>query len=97
METMKLQKRVPVSAMLDPRIVFPAIGSSFVKLDPRLMVKLLIYGYANGITSSRKLERATYRDVAVRMLCADQHPDYRSIARFRKRHWRRWASCSCRR
>jgi transposase len=54
--------------------------------DPRLMVKLLIYGYANGVMSSRKLERATYRDVAVRMLCADQHPDYRSIARFRKRH-----------
>jgi len=54
--------------------------------DPRLMVKLLIYGYANGVMSSRKLERASYRDVAVRMLCADQHPDYRSIARFRKRH-----------
>ena len=54
--------------------------------DPRLMVKLLIYGYANGVVSSRKLERAAYRDVAVRMLCADQHPDYRSIARFRARH-----------
>lgn len=54
--------------------------------DPRLMVKLLVYGYANGVMSSRKLEAATYRDVAVRMLCADQHPDYRSIARFRKRH-----------
>ena len=54
--------------------------------DPRLMVKLLVYGYANGVCSSRKLERATYRDVAVRMLCADQHPDYRSIARFRARH-----------
>jgi transposase len=54
--------------------------------DPRLMVKLLVYGYANAIVSSRKLERATYRDVAVRMLCADQHPDYRSIARFRARH-----------
>jgi transposase len=54
--------------------------------DPRLMVKLLVYGYASGVMSSRKLERATYRDVAVRMLCADQHPDYRSIARFRKRH-----------
>jgi len=54
--------------------------------DPRLMVKLLVYGYANGIVSSRKLERASYRDVAVRMLCADQHPDYRSIARFRARH-----------
>ncbi|MBA2644700.1 MAG: IS1182 family transposase [Solirubrobacterales bacterium] len=58
----------------------------FPPYDPRLMVKLLIYGYANGVMSSRKLERATYRDVAVRMLCADQHPDYRSIARFRKRH-----------
>src|SRR3989442_3598740 len=58
----------------------------FPPYDPRLMVKLLVYGYANGVCSSRKLERATYRDVAVRMLCADQHPDYRSIARFRKRH-----------
>lgn len=54
--------------------------------DPRLMLKLLIYGYATGVVSSRKLEAATYRDVAVRMLCADQHPDYRSIARFRRRH-----------
>jgi transposase len=58
----------------------------FPPYDPRLMVKLLVYGYANGLVSSRKLERATYRDVAVRMLCADQHPDYRSIARFRARH-----------
>jgi transposase len=58
----------------------------FPPYDPRLMVKLLVYGYANGVVSSRKLERATYRDVAVRMLCADQHPDHRSIARFRRRH-----------
>jgi transposase len=58
----------------------------FPPYDPRLMVKLLIYGYANGICSSRKLERATYRDVAIRMLCAGQQPDYRSIARFRARH-----------
>lgn len=40
METLKLQKRVPVSAMLDPKIVVPAIGSAFVKLDPRVMVKI---------------------------------------------------------
>ena len=39
METMKLQKAVPASAMLDPKIVVPAIGSAFVKLDPRLMIK----------------------------------------------------------
>src|ERR1700676_2673617 len=40
METLKLQKRAaPVSTMLDPKIVIPAIGSAFVKLDPRLMMK----------------------------------------------------------
>jgi transposase/IS5 family transposase len=61
-------------------------GCGFPPYDPRLLVKLLLYGYANGVMSSRKLERATFRDVAARMLCADQHPDFRSIARFRKRH-----------
>ena len=39
METMKLQKRVTASAMLDPKIVVPAIWAAFAKLDPRLMVK----------------------------------------------------------
>jgi K+-transporting ATPase ATPase B chain len=39
METLKLQKRTPVSAMFDPKIVVPAIGASFTKLDPRVMVK----------------------------------------------------------
>ena len=58
----------------------------FPPYDPRLMVKLLLYGYANGVISSRRLEAATYRDVAVRILCAGQHPDFCSIARFRKRH-----------
>ena len=58
----------------------------FPPYDPRLMVKLLIYGYATGTPSSRKLEERTYSDVAVRLLCANQHPDFRPIARFRKRH-----------
>jgi transposase len=58
----------------------------FPPYDPRLMVKVLVYGYAVGVTSSRKLERATYEDVAVRMLCADQHPDFRSVGRFRVRN-----------
>src|ERR1700743_228871 len=39
METMKLQKRAPVSAMLDPKIVVPALVASVTKLDPRLMIK----------------------------------------------------------
>src|SRR3977135_2381072 len=39
MEVVKMNKRMPVSAMLDPKIVMPAIGSAFAKLDPRLMIK----------------------------------------------------------
>ena len=39
METMKLQKRASVSAMLDPKIVLPAIRASLTKLDPRVMLK----------------------------------------------------------
>jgi transposase len=76
------------SGALDLSAIYAAYEEErgFPPYDPRLMVKLLIYGYASGVMSSRKLERATYRDVAVRMLCADQHPDYRSIARFRARH-----------
>src|SRR5262245_62374096 len=39
METSQLRKRMPVSALLDPKIVMPAIGSAFVKLNPRTMMK----------------------------------------------------------
>jgi len=76
------------SGALDLSAIYAAYKDErgYPPYDPRLMVKLLVYGYANGVVSSRKLERATYRDLAVRMLCADQHPGYRSIARFRARH-----------
>jgi transposase len=53
---------------------------------PVMMVKLLLYGYCTGVPSSRKIEQATYRDVAFRVLAGDQHPDHDSIAEFRKRH-----------
>src|SRR5260221_3076845 len=39
METLIIRKRMPVSALLDPKIVMPAIGSAFVKLDPRTLIK----------------------------------------------------------
>src|ERR1700681_3452867 len=39
METSNIRKRMPVSALLDPKIVMPAIGSAFVKLDPRTLIK----------------------------------------------------------
>ncbi len=55
-------------------------------LDPKMMVKLLIYGYATGTPSSRKLEERTTSDVAVRFLCANQHPHFTSICRFRRIH-----------
>jgi transposase len=53
---------------------------------PAMMVKLLLYAYCIGLPSSRKIERATYRDVAMRVLAGDQHPDHDSLAEFRKRH-----------
>jgi transposase len=53
---------------------------------PALMLKLLVYGYSIGKMSSRKLEQATYDDVAFRVLACNQHPDHDSIAEFRKRH-----------
>lgn len=54
--------------------------------DPRLMVRLLIYGYMSGVRSSRAIERKCVDDVGFRWLAADQAPDFRSIARFRRRH-----------
>jgi len=53
---------------------------------PIMMVKLLLYAYCIGLPSSRRIEAATYRDVAFRVLAADQHPDHDSLAEFRKRH-----------
>jgi transposase len=81
-----------VSDLVDEALDLSAIYAGYVDergfppYDPRLMVKLLIYGYATGTPSSRKLEERTFSDVAVRFLCANQHPDFRPIARFRKRH-----------
>ena len=59
-------------------------GTGKAQYHPRLMLGLLIYGYANGIFSSRRLERATYRDIGVRFVAADQHPDHDTIAAFRR-------------
>jgi len=58
----------------------------FPPYDPRLMLKLLLYGYVTGVRSSRKIEKRCHDDVAFRFLAANQAPDYRSIARFRRRH-----------
>jgi transposase len=54
--------------------------------DPRLMVRILLYGYTTGVRSSRAIERKCTDDVPFRWLAAGAAPDYRAIARFRKRH-----------
>ena len=54
--------------------------------DPAMMLKLLLYAYSTGVTSSREMERRCHIDVAFRWLAANSAPDYRSIARFRRRH-----------
>jgi len=59
-------------------------GSGSEQYPPKMMLTLLIYCYANGIFSSRRIQRATYRDIAVRFLTADTHPDHDTICAFRR-------------
>jgi transposase len=54
--------------------------------SPRMMTALLLYGYAVGVFSSRKIEKATFDDVAFRVLAAGEHPHFTSINEFRARH-----------
>jgi transposase len=61
-------------------------GRGLAAYDPRMMVRVLIYGYCRGVASSRRIERATYEDVAFRYLAADQHPDHDTLAAFRQAH-----------
>ena len=61
-------------------------GRGMAAYHPEMMVRILLYGYAVGIRSSRAIEKASYEDVAFRYLSADQHPDHDSIAEFRKVH-----------
>lgn len=54
--------------------------------SPRMMTAIFLYGYAVGVTSSRKLEKATYEDVAFRVLAAGEHPHFTTLNEFRDRH-----------
>lgn len=67
-----------------------AFTSQYVKggssgYHPSILLGILVYGYATGTFSSRKLERATYESVAFRYLAANTHPDHDTLANFRKR------------
>jgi len=72
-------ERVPLGAFA----VRPIPGGK-AQYHPRLLLALLIYAYANGIFSSRRIERATHRDIGVRYVAANLHPDHDTIAAFRR-------------
>ena len=61
-------------------------GRGKAAYHPVMMVRVLLYGYCVGVMSSRRMERASYDDVAFRYLSADQHPDHDTIADFRRQH-----------
>ena len=60
-------------------------GTGSASYHPAPLLGLLVYGYATGVFSSRKLERATYDSVAFRFVAANDHPDHDTIATFRRR------------
>lgn len=72
-------ERVDISAFHVSRT-----GSGKSQYHPRMMLALLVYCYARGIFSSRRIEAATHRDVAVRYVAANLHPDHDTIAKFRR-------------
>ena len=61
-------------------------GRGLAAYHPEMLTRLLLYAYAVGEPSSRRIEQATYDDVAFRYLAADQHPDHDTIASFRQQH-----------
>ena len=61
-------------------------GTGDEQYPPGMMLGLLIYCYASGMFSSRVIERMSYENVAVRLLCADTHPDHDTICTFRRRN-----------
>ena len=60
-------------------------GSGSASYHPSVLLGILLYGYATGVFSSRKLERATYDSVAFRFIAGNEHPDHDTIASFRRR------------
>jgi len=60
-------------------------GAGSAAYHRTVMLGLLIYGYATGVYSSRRIEAATYESIAFRYIAANEHPDHDSLCVFRKR------------
>lgn len=68
------------------RFVVNERGSGDEQYHPQMLLALLLYCYSHGTFSSRRIEKATWNDVAVRYICANQHPDHATICEFRIRN-----------
>jgi transposase len=77
---------VEIVEQLDLVAMERAYGTSgSAPYHPALLLSILVYGYATGVFSSRKLENATYDSIAFRFVAADEHPDHNTLNAFRKR------------
>ena len=77
---------VEVIEHLDTRAMEHAYrGAGSASYHPKMLLGVLVYGYATGVYSSRKIERATYDSVAFRFIAANDHPDHDTVATFRRR------------
>src|SRR3984885_9686640 len=68
-------------------------GSGSRQYPPGMMVSLLIYAYAQGVFSSRRIEQLTHENLSVRYLCANTHPDHDTIAKFRRENAALFQDC----
>lgn len=81
-----------IAELVDEELDLTRFYASYAKAkgqppyDPRLLLRIVLYGYCVGVRSSRELEKACTDVVAFRWLAAQQRPDFRSIGRFRQRH-----------
>lgn len=81
-----------IAELVDEHLDLSRIGAGYTEgrggppYDPRLMVRILLYGYTIGVRSSRAIETKCIDDVPFRWLAGGVAPDYRAFARFRKGH-----------
>jgi transposase len=76
---------VGMIALLDLSVIYAHYASSGgMAYAPEILLGLLFYGYATGVFSSRKIEKATYESIPFRFIAGGLHPDHDTIANFRK-------------
>ena len=70
----------------ESKFILNQAGTGDEQYHPHMMLALILYSYSHGFFSSRKIERLTWKDVSVRYLCANLHPDHDTICTFRVRN-----------